>query len=241
MRLDWRSITLAAKRANAAYLDKDDQSKRAYEAIGDVWLGQYETATNQAVVSRSEKGYHLSISGTRASQLRLLDVFADVSLDPVGVMGGAVTEGVLTGMDEVWSWAKSLAPADAAWNVSGHSLGASRTHLTPLFVAVDQIGELHSFEAPKFCDAQFYQSHAAALANMVCVLHGRDTWAAWPWLDARWQSRPLQDHVWLKSVRFSVIPAAQWPGAGSMGDHDMDDVEACCAKIEATESVTSAV
>jgi hypothetical protein len=48
-----------------------------------------------------------------------------------------------------------------------------------------------------------------------------------------WQARPLQDHVWLKSRSFAVIPASQWPGAGSTGDHDMDEVEARCVAFDA--------
>lgn len=230
--LDWPGITLAAARANAAYLEKDDESRAAFTALGDTWLGQYETATNQAVVSYSPKGYHLSISGTRASDLRLLDIFADVSLEPVPVTGGSVTKGVLTGMQEVWDWAKGLAPG-VTWHVTGHSLGAARTHLAPLFLETDRIGELHSFESPKFCDAQYYQSHAAQLAGMVCVLHGRDTWAAWPWIDRRWQARPDQDHVWITSTTFEEIPWQKWPGLGCMRDHDMDDVLRRCKEISA--------
>lgn len=232
--MDWAAIALAAKRANAAYIIDPAQSKAAFQALGDVWSDIYSDSNNQAVMSVDSAGRtHLSISGTRASSLKLADIFDDVSLDPHPVNGGCVTDGVISGMPDVWKWALSVAPAGAVFNVCGHSLGASRTHLTPLFVPAAQIGAMHSFEAPKFADARFYVTYAAQLAGMVCVLNGRDTWAAWPWVDLRWQSRPQQDHVWLKSSGFAVVPANQWPGAGSFGDHDIDLVLARCEKIAA--------
>jgi hypothetical protein len=225
--MDLAAAALAAKRANAAYHIDPPDSKAAFEALGDAWTAIYSDANNQAVLSTDPAGaVHLSISGTRASSLKLGDIFDDVSLDPHPVKGGTVTEGVISGMQEVWNWALSVAPDGAVFNVAGHSLGASRTHLTPLFVRASQIGALHSFEAPKFCDRQYYETYAKELAGMVCVLNGRDTWAAWPWIDYRWTGRPLQDHLWLKSFGFSMISASQWPGLGRFGDHDMDLVQA---------------
>jgi hypothetical protein len=232
--MNWSAIALAAKRANAAYVIDQAKSKAAFEALGDTWIAIYSDANNQAVLSVDPAGAaHLSISGTRASSLKLQDVFDDVSLEPKGVKGGTVTEGVLSGMQEVWDWVLAAVPVGSAISVCGHSLGASRTHLTPLFIPAERIGALHSFEAPKFLGADFYATHAAELAEMVCVLNGRDTWAAWPWIDKRWQARPQQDHTWLKSSGFSVIPASQWPGGGSFGDHSMDVVQARCEALAA--------
>jgi hypothetical protein len=224
--MDWSAAATAVKRANAAYIEDAAQSKAAFSALGDVWSDIYSDDNNQAVLSVDPSGAtHLSISGTRASQVKVMDIFDDVSLEPKQVKGGTVTEGVISGMQEVWDWALSVAPKGAVFSVCGHSLGASRTHLTPLFLPPAQIGALHSFEAPKFCDAQFYATYAAELANMVCVLNGRDSWAAWPWVDPRWQSRPQQDHLWLKDVGFAEIPASQWPGAGRFADHGVDLVQ----------------
>lgn len=230
--MDWAAIALAAKRANAAYIERDDQSAAAFAALGDTWIAQFQDESHQAVLSVDDAGStHLSISGTRASQGALKDVIADISLKPVKVKGGTVTEGVYEGMQNVWDWALATAPHGAVFNVAGHSLGAARTHLTPLFVPAVQIGALHSFEAPKFLGANFYATYAAELAGMVCVLNGRDSWAAWPWVSARWQARPQQDHVWLEDSGFAVIPASQWPGAGSFADHGIDLVQARCEKI----------
>lgn len=229
--IDWQATAKAAARANAAYIINPVQSKAAFQALGDVWSDIYSDSNNQAVMSVDAAGRtHLSISGTRASSLKLADIFDDVSLVPHPVNGGCVTDGVISGMQDVWKWALSVAPAEAVFNVCGHSLGAARTHLTPLFVPTGQIGMLHSFEAPKFADEEYYATYETELAGMVCVLNGRDTWAAWPWVNPLWQSRPKQDHVWLKDVGFAVIPSSQWAGAGSFDDHSIDLVQ---ARVEA--------
>lgn len=232
--MDWQAIALAARRANAAYLVQESDSRAAFEALGDVWVAMYANASHQTVISvdaRSET--HLSVSGTRFSALKVMDVFADMSLDPVAVDGGNVTAGVYEGMRDMWDWVASVVPAGDVIHVSGHSLGGARTHLTPLFLPAAQIGALHSFEAPKFADAAFYASHATSLANMVCVLDGADLWASWPWRegpfkDLRWQSRPLSPHIWLKNDQgdFEVIPGDRWPEGDNPLDHDIARVQA---------------
>src|SRR5260370_37904509 len=80
--MDWGAFPPAAKRPNAAYLDDAAQSKAAFEALGDTWVGQFQDDLHQAVLSVDPAGAtHLSISGTRSPLS--LDLFADVSLDPV--------------------------------------------------------------------------------------------------------------------------------------------------------------
>lgn len=234
MSIDWQAAALAAARANAAYVISQADSKSAFEALGDTWIAQYQNASHQAVLSADARGEtHLSISGTRASAFKVMDVLADMSLDPVAVSGGNVTAGVYEGMQQLWDWVLQTVPAGDVVHVAGHSLGASRTHLTPLFLPAAQIGQLHSFEAPKFADAAFYAAHAAALANMVCILNGADLWASWPWKegplkDERWQARPLPPHAWLKGDhgKFTMIPGAQWPEGADPVDHDMSRVQA---------------
>lgn len=238
--IDWQAAALAVARANVAYLISEADSQSAFSALGDTWIGMYQNASHQAVLSADSRGEtHLSISGTRASALKLLDIFADVSLDPVPVMGGNVTRGVMEGMRQLWDWVLSTVPAGDVVHVAGHSLGASRTHLTPLFLPAPQIGALHSFEAPKFADAAFYTAHADALSNMVCVLNGADLWAAWPWRDDRWQSRPLPEHAWLQgdSGEFTMIPGEQWPEGADPLDHDVARVQARVEVIASLQSV----
>jgi hypothetical protein len=240
--IDWQAAALAAARANAAYLTNEAASKAAFEVLGDTWVAQYQDASHQAVLSADAQGEtHLSISGTRASAWKIKDVLADMSLDAITVGGGNVTAGVYEGMQGLWDWVLQVVPAGDVVHVAGHSLGGSRTHLTPLFLPAAQIGQLHSFEAPKFADAAFYAAHAAALCDMVCVVNGADLWASWPWKDGplkdlRWQARPGVQHVWLKDDRgtFSIIPASKWPEGDDPLDHDMSRVHARVDAIAAS-------
>ncbi|MFT0167467.1 hypothetical protein ACLKMY_00365 [Paraburkholderia mimosarum] len=244
--MDWQAAVLAAARANAAYVIDETGSKTAFEALGDTWIAQYKNASHQAVLSADAQGEtRLSISGTRASAFKVMDVLADMSLDPVAVTGGYVTAGVHEGMQELWDWVLEIVPAGDVVHVAGHSLGGARTHMTPLFLPAPQIGQLHSFESPKFADAAFYASHAAALANMVCVLNGADLWASWPWKegplkDLRWQARPQPEHVWMKESdgEFAMIQGAQWPEGADPTDHDISRVQARLAKIASEQMVS---
>lgn len=236
--IDWQACALAAARSNAAYVIDQTASQAAFSALGDVWIGMYQNASHQAVLSADASGEtHLSISGTRASALKVMDVLADMDIAPRPVQGGTVTQGVYEGMAGLWQWVFQTIPAGDIVHVAGHSLGAVRTHLTPLFLPAAQIGRLHSFEAPKFADATFYASHAAALANMVCVLNGADLWAAYPWRNPQWCARPLPIHVWLKDDQgtFQMIQGSQWPGGVDADDHDISRVQARVEAIVAAQ------
>ena len=233
--IDWKAAALAAQRANAAYIKDAAQSRAAFSALGDVWIGLLTGIDYQGVLSADATGAtHLSISGTRASQGEFADVFDDADLAPVQVAGGAVTAGVNRDQDKLWTWVGNSTDATAVINVAGHSLGAARTALAAAYLPPERIGALHSFESPKFLSAEFYTAHAAVISRMVCVLNGRDSWAAWPWIDSRWQARPGVDHIWLKdSGGFTVIPASQWPGAGRFTDHSMELVQTRIEKLAA--------
>lgn len=238
--IDFAAAALACKRANAAYVIDREASQSAFGALGDTWIGQYANASHQAVLSVDAAGEtHLSISGTRASALKVLDVLADMDITPAPVLGGNVTQGVFEGMAGLWQWVLHTVPAGDRVNVAGHSLGASRTHLTPLFLPAAQTGALHSFEAPKFADGPYYAAHADALAGMVCVLNGGDLWAAYPWKNPEWCARPLPLHVWLKgnAGEFSMIPGTQWPGGTNADDHDVSLVQ---ARLEAIAAALAA-
>jgi hypothetical protein len=210
---------IAAQRANAAYVEDEAASKAAFSALGDVWVAMYQNDSHQVVMStRSDGITYLSISGTRSPIS--VDVIEDISLVPVSVKGGRVTQGVYEGMGDMWDWATSTAPKGAKFSVCGHSLGGSRTHLTPLFIPAAQIGNLFSFEAPKFCDAAYYATYRKELSGMLCFLNGSDLWAAWPWHDDTWNARPLLNHVWLTgdSGQYKMISGDDW-----QGDHFADD------------------
>jgi hypothetical protein len=225
--MDWAAIALAAKRANAAYIEDAAQSRAAFSALGDDWIDIHADDSHQAVLSVDAAGQtHLSISGTRASTGKLLDIYADVSLEPTAVKGGTVTQGVVEGMQHLWDWVLQTVPEANPISVSGHSLGGARTHLTPLFLPAQRIGALHSFAAPKFVNADFYQTWHAELANMVCVLNGEDGWASWPWFDPDWQHRPPLQHIWLRNGGFQMVLGDLWPDGWRFSDHDMDRYQA---------------
>lgn len=236
--MDWHALLMAAKRANAVYVEGDGPSQAAFVQLGDRWLGQFRNATHQAVLSTDPTGQvWLSISGTRVSQFELADVIEDASLEPQVVVAGKVTQGVVYRMAEVWNWVAQIVPKDRTIAVTGHSLGGARTHLTPLFLDAVRIQSIYSFEAPKFCNGAYYDTYKDLFqAKMICVLNGRDSWAAWPWVDMRWQDRPRQDHLWLNNGSFQMIDPKNWPGLGKMSDHSMDTVEANIAQLVANHS-----
>ena len=229
---------IAAQRANAAYIEDEAASKAAFSAIGDVWVAMYKNDSHQAVLSvRGDGITYLSISGTRTGFN--IDAFEDISLEYVQVKGGGVTEGVYEGMEDMWRWAAETSPSGAKFSVCGHSLGGSRVHLTPLFVAPEHIGNLFSFEAPKFCNANYYATYQKELSGMLCFLNGSDLWAAWPWHDDTWNSRPLLNHVWLTgdNGQYKMIPGDEWPGdhfADDPLDHEMTRVMARVIALDNT-------
>lgn len=224
MTIDFKAAALAARRASAAYIESRWAAANAFEALGDTFVDQYQNASHQAYITVDGAGRtQLSISGTRASQGALADVFDDVDLAPFNMaLGGAVARGCWEGMADLWQWVHDTVDANAVIDVQGHSLGAARTHLSPVFRDPAHIGALHAFESPKFADTAFYSRFAAPLAGMVCTLNGRDMWAAWPWLGDAY-SRPQVPHVWLTQGPYAVIDPAAWTGPHtSNDDHDID-------------------
>lgn len=241
--MDWSATALACRRANSAYIIPQDQSRSAFEALGDVWIGMYANSSHQAVLSADDRGEtHLSISGTRASALKLMDIFADVSLEPVSIAGGTITQGVVEGMQQMWDWVHATVPAGDVVHVSGHSLGGSRAQASPAFMDGARLGIIHSFAAPKFIAADFFAAHADVVARMVCVLNAADGWASWPWFDHRWQDRPPIEHAWLKNDvgAFQMIQGPLWPNGWVFADHDIGMYQGRCDKIAASSDLKPA-
>lgn len=220
--MNFASVLAAAQRAQAAYIDDAGKARAAFEALGLFFIGQYQNDSHQAVLSQdAAANVYLSISGTRFSQGKIADLLDDIDLEPVPVGDGAmVTRGAYEGLDAMWSWAQSLAPAGAIFNVEGHSLGAWRTRYTPLFLPRSRIGLLHSFESPKSANAAYWSKYAGELATLVSIVNGRDLWVSWPFL-GDW-CHPDRDQVWLQSTGFQIITPAQWPGGRVVSDHDID-------------------
>lgn len=233
--MDWQALALACRRANAAYVEDDDASKAAFAALGDTWVSQLQDDSHQAVLSIDKAGQAwLSISGTRASDLQLGDVLRDVRLDPVAIKGGHATEGAADGMQHVFDWAQSTAPAGAVLNITGHSLGSVSAQLAPAYMLSERIGRIYGYAAPKFIAQDFFDSHAAVFARFVGVLNSKDGWANFPWLDSRWQYRAPVPHAWLKNDQgtFEVLPSGnRWPGGMVYSDHDIDNYQRRVDKI----------
>lgn len=232
--MDFAAILAAAKRAQAAYIIDAAAARGAFEALGYSWIGQYQDADSQAVLTRDAAGaVYLSISGTRFSAGKIGDLIDDLQTKPLDVgQGAAVTRGPYESAAEIWEWAKRLVPANTIWNVEGHSLGGWRTSYTPLFVPEAQIGMLHAFEPPKGANAAYYSRYAAALASLVIVGNGRDIWFGYPRLGRDWRHRP-GPMIWLTSSGFEVIDTSRWPGGFNLGDHSIDLVVARLEKLAA--------
>jgi hypothetical protein len=220
--MNFASVLAAAQRAQAAYIDDAGKARAAFEALGLFFIGQYQNDSHQAVLSQdAAANVYLTISGTRFSQGKICDLLDDIDLEPVSVGDGAmVTRGAYEGLDAMWSWAQNLAPADAIFNVEGHSLGAWRARYTPLFLARSRIGLLHSFESPKGANAAYWSKYEGELATLVSVVNGRDLWVSWPFI-GEW-CHPCRDQIWLQSEGFQINTPTQWPGGRAISDHDID-------------------
>jgi hypothetical protein len=235
--IDWKALALAAARANAAYIEDRNAAQAAFSALGDTFIDQYKNGTHQAVLSfATQDRVQLSISGTRGLSLSALDLFDDIDLTPaLASLNGHAAAGAIEGLEAMWNWVDTILPPECLLDVQGHSLGAARTHMTPLFCLPEVIGNLYSFESPKFLDAAFYADCADVLDKMVCTLNGRDPWAAWPWCPHGYVRPPLP-HIWLSPAGYATtIAPDDWPGGELLRftDHDMAPIAALLARLAA--------
>lgn len=222
------AMLAAAERAQAVYIVDPVASRKAFEGLGHVWIGQFQDADSQAVLTRDPAGnVCLSISGTRFSSGKIGDLFDDVDLTPVDLGAGVkVAHGAYEALVDIWKWAKALVPAGTVFDVCGHSLGAWRTLYTPLFLPAAQIGPLHAFESPKGATAAYWTKYAAELAGAVSVVNGHDIFYGYPFLPAPpyfteyvHAQTPV---IWLQGGGFKTIVPSQWPGGVSESDHSID-------------------
>jgi hypothetical protein len=246
--MNFTPVLAAAKRAQAVYIVDPALSKKSFEALGHTWIGQFQDADSQAVLSRdSAETVCLSISGTRFSDGKLGDLLDDIDLEAVDLGDGVlVAHGAYDGLVEIWKWAKGLVLAGTVFDVCGHSLGGWRSLYTPLFLEAGQIGVIHAFESPKGATAAYWSKYAAELGRAVSVCNGRDLWYGWPFLpipvDYRHAPTPL---IWLQDEGYKLITPDQWPGGLWFHDHSIDLIvlrlEAIVAERErATVTVASA-
>jgi hypothetical protein len=218
------ALLAAAQRAQAVYIADALAAQKAFEELGYTFLGQYQDATHQGVVSQDAKGrYYVTIAGTRYNQGYGADLVMDVWLAPHDCLkGGQVAAGVIEGMDKFWAWALSKIPATAAINIEGHSLGAERTLLAPMFIPKERLGDLYAFEPPMFATPEWWSAYGSDLEGAVCTVQGADRWFAWPPRQG-YIHNPNGKYLWLLSTSVQAINVADWkPTALSEGDHSIE-------------------
>lgn len=215
----------AAQRSNASYVSDLLAVKAAFAALDMTFVSQYRNDTHQAVISKDARDrWYLTISGTRFSQGDNFDLLDDIWLAPVNApKGGMVPSGVNQGMVEFWKWVLQTVPADAALNVEGHSLGAERTLLTPLYLPDNRIGDLYAFEPPQCGTQEYWDAYRNELASAVVTVCGADIWFGWP---------PRQGYVhdaqsnlfWLLDQHIEIIKPSEWTGGNCEADHAITEV-----------------
>lgn len=234
MKIDWLSVYQAACRANMAYEMDPARSEAGFSSLGQglTWLGMYQKGADQAVACIDQKGEaYLSISGTRFGKgfAGLMDLADDAMLMPHSLGGGVyVTAGAFLGLEPMWQWAQNLVPPGTVWNVEGHSLGAWRTRYTPVFLAPDRIGKLHSFESPKAANAAYWKKYHNELSGMVSIINDRDLFVSWPFASELWchpERLPVQ---WITRLLVTEILPDGYPGGISISDHSMTTVQSKC-------------
>lgn len=237
------AMLAAAERAQAVYIVDPVASRRDFEALGHVWIGQFQDADSQAVLTRDAAGnVCLSISGTRFSSGKLGDLFDDIDLTPVDLGDGVkVAHGAYEALFDIWAWAKALVPIGTVFDVCGHSLGAWRTLYTPLFLPAAQIGPLHAFESPKGATAAYWTKFATELASAVSVVNGHDIFYGYPFLPP---PPYFTDYVhaptpvfWLQDGGIKTITPDQWPGGVCEPDHSIDLVVQRIRSLVATDAL----
>jgi hypothetical protein len=231
--MDWAAIALAARRAQAVYIMDAAKAKAAFEGLGDSFVAQYQDDDSQAVLSTDVAGaWHLSLSGTRFSDMQIGDLIDDLQTDALDLGNGAkVTRGPYESAKQIFDWALKLVPTAAVISVCGHSLGGWRTAYTPCFLSSERIGALHAFEPPKGANAAYYAKYQKELAGLTICANGRDIWFGYPRL-GYWIHRPGKV-VWLTSTGFQLIDSSAWLGGLSLADHSIDLVVDRLEKIAA--------
>lgn len=219
------TVLAAAQRSQAAYVIDQGASKDTFTALGYLWHGLYQTADHQAVVSSDADGRcYLSIAGTRFSDGKLGDVLDDLNVSWVNVGQGAeVLKGAYDGCRELYGWARGLMGPSTDWHIEGHSLGGWRARYAPLFLDLDDIAQLITFESPRSANAVYYERFKALFANgTLSVVNGRDIFVDWPWLSTEARHPPQDWWHLLDDGTVSIEDPSTWPGGISKADHDIE-------------------
>lgn len=81
------------------------------------------------------------------------------------------------------------------------------------FSVAPTIGALHSYESPKAGTAEYFSKYARVLDQAVMVVHERDVFVTFPWVEPFWHGvqRP-HNSLWLTGGTQKVIDVDQFPG-----------------------------
>ena len=220
----WKMLLASIKRCDAVYGDPNNL-KTAFEALGCAVLGVYYNDGHQAVVHRDPEGWAtITICGTRVScgtmRQHAVDLFEDIDFSPVLAPGGGlVAAGALDGLDKVFAVALDLFLNEETIRVEGHSLGAQRAHLAPLFIPLSRVDRIIAWEPPKAADDEYYGIRSGWFSRTLTILNGKDPWAAWSWTCQKLK-HPPGPIVWLHDGTYDVTTRDGWPGGEILHSSD---------------------
>lgn len=224
---DFSRLLQSIRRCAAVYEPDDAKARAAFSALGCDVLGRWCDDSHQAIAHSDPSGRAcLTISGTRVSEGTIAEHFGDLTADadvtPSLVGGFFVAAGPVDGLGALWDWAQPLLAGSASIDVEGHSLGAGRAILSPLFIPRESLGRITAWEPPKWVTQSFWDAHADL--DITTVVHGRDPWAAWPWIGTNYVHQP--ELLWLNEGDYHVIPRDQWSGGNLLcwPDHGPESV-----------------
>ncbi len=218
--MHWHHVRNAALRAQAAYIIDAEESRLAFEGLGNDWMGIFKNDSHQAVLSmdRDNKLY-LSISGTRFLY-SIGDIWDDIHSRKILTKGNYVSIGAYDGLIDVWEWAKSIAGEDREWNVDGHSLGAIRALYTPIFIPQENIGDIFVFGPIKGTTKEFWEKYKETLDKIFMVVNNNDLFHSWPFFSDF--SHPPTYALWLRSHNYEFIDPNDIGWRFNLFDHSME-------------------
>jgi hypothetical protein len=222
------AMLAAAQRSQAAYIEDLVGATAAFLALGNTVLGQYKNETHQAILSKDSAGlFYLSISGTRFSEPDNVDILDDVYLAPVPTpKGGQVSAGVASGMQDFWDWVWKIIPSTSTINLEGHSLGAERVLLSPVYLPKEQIGDIYAFEPPQFATQAYWDAYRDELSGAIQTVCGSDIWFNYP-PDQGYVHDHSSQVYWLQPDSIELIYPFDWKGGLSTDDHAIAEVITC--------------
>jgi hypothetical protein len=219
---------LAARLANAVYIEDKAKAAAALAGLGQSFVGQFQNDRHQAVVSRAANGdWWLSISGTRVTEGDVQDgagdLWEDINVTPVDIGNGAlVGAGAYQGLGEMWDWALELIPGDARIKGCGHSLGDWRLAYTGLFLPVARIAHLYGFEGPKPFNEKGWAVHGLPPELYTKFVFEHDVWVGYPWI-TRFTQRPGPTLAHIRTVgsgyALDMVSEAALPPLVNAADH----------------------